>query len=147
MNNFGYDWTGHSQQRAQPGCQQPPLPTVQGAGLNQNRLAYPPLQGHEIQAEEDILPKDVPMDGSAGWFPAQNLQFVVMRRWNKQGTFDTVLYVPYQPEAPQKQPESSTSLDDFMAAINARFDKIEKVLTKPRHYPKNNQKPKEETVT
>lgn len=152
MNNFGgnnYDWRGPSQQQqtinSSPNTQQI-YRNTQVTGLNQNGLSYIPLQGHAVQSEQDILPKDVPMDGSAGWFPAQNLQYVIMRRWNNQGMFDTILYVPYQPEQENNQvsTEQSASLNEFMAQINARFDKLEKAVARKPYYPRNN-KPKEES--
>lgn len=151
MEGNGFPWQnsqGNTQQSGRT-TQPPGFPNIRMNNQPIPMASFPPLNGHWVNSMDDILPRDVPNDGSAGWFPANDFSFVTMRRWNNQGTFDTIVYIPFQPNQ-QAQPNlqndssaSTMSLDALMNVINARFDKLEKAVAKKQYYRKPINKQKE----
>ena len=94
---------------------QPTLPSI----------AQPMLTGHLVASQEDIKPNDVPMNGSAAYFPSQDGQVIYAKAWNQNGTITTVEYVPRQGQEVQQAPtlfdiaNQLSNIEDLLSAIPA----------------------------
>ena len=62
------------------------------------------------------------MDGSFSWFPMADGSAVIGKRWNSDGTIQTVRYAPESTEPQQP-------VDVVPAYISSRLDRIEGILT------------------
>jgi hypothetical protein len=83
--------------------------------------AYTPqLAGRAVQDVSQVGVGEVPTDGSTGWFPALDGSCVWARRWNGNGTIETVRYVP----------EPSPEPVDELAALRQRLEAVEAALAK-----------------
>ena len=72
-----------------------PQPTPMNWGQNGPRYAAPStLPGRQISSIDEIMPNDVPMDGSVSFFPVRDGSCVYAKFWNRQGTIDTIKFVP-----------------------------------------------------
>lgn len=113
-------------------------------GMYQNRFSAPPpprpvfdstpaptLPGYYVSSEDDIIPGNVPMDGSISFFPSRDLSRIFIRQWNKQGDLEHLTYVlepqnvPQQipsqqdPQAPSRQdPPEVNVLTEALTAFN-----------------------------
>lgn len=95
-------------------------------GQNGNRYAAPStLPGRQISSIDEIMPNDVPMDGSVSFFPVRDGSCVYAKYWNRQGTIDTVKFVP---AIATSEEETVNNQPDFVQEILRRLDKIEKSL-------------------
>lgn len=85
------------------------------------------ILGRFVSSPGDIRPNDVPMDGSIGVFPANDMSCIVTKAWNSDGRIVTARYVRQEdvPEPQQKQAK-----DEFSTTVLDRLDKIEKSLNK-----------------
>lgn len=83
----------------------------------------------------NVSPNDVPMDGNPAIFPKNDFTEIYVKSWTPNGTIQTVVYRPVQPE---NQSEANIPQMDFNALnedmkalredILARLDSIEKSM-------------------
>lgn len=85
------------------------------------------IPGRMVQAENNIRPNDVPMDGSVALFPLQDMSCIYGKAWNTDGQIITVRYVPDQPQQPA---QAEGAKEDPFAQVNSRLDGIEATLQK-----------------
>ena len=82
--------------------------------------------GRIVNDENEIMPNEVPMDGTIGIFPKSDGSEVIVKSWTQNGTISTVKYVPVvEGETPQ------VSNDPYPEIID-RLDRIEKQLNTRR---------------
>lgn len=92
----------------------PPMPIPQNRYMNTGwRDAYSSfspdqpkqsLPGFYISSPQDILPRDVPMDGSISFFPANDLSYIIIKQWTGNGTIAEEKYVLDPQNHPQPAP-------------------------------------------
>ena len=131
-NGWGYD----------PGPQTPPPSQNAGQRLARFNSApnQPPsaLPGRIIQSPGDVMPDEVPMDGSLSVFPLADLSCIYAKGWTDNG-ITTVRYVPEQRVVEQAQ-RPAVIPEDFRNEIFARLDAIEAALPKPKQATKKEEK-------
>lgn len=103
--------------------QEPPQPIQPAQQPMQMTQSFIP--GRTVQNIAEVVPQEVPMDGSVALFLTSDLSAVFAKAWNQNGTISTVKYVPEQTPEPEPTP------DPFQQQIFARLDAIEKVLKQP----------------
>lgn len=114
---------GQYQQNFQPQVQQV-QPQQQTSGL----VCKPVVDA------SNVSPNDVPMDGNAAVFPKNDFSEIYVKSWTPNGTIQTIVYKPVQPE---NQSESTNipqidfnALNEDVRALRedilARLDSIEK---------------------
>lgn len=91
------------------------------------------IPGRVVNAPEEIVANEVPMDGSISLFPKNDYSCIYAKQWNSDGTIKTVRYVPEIVEQTQKR-------DSLEELIDKRFDRLENMINS-----KGNQKRKEAT--
>lgn len=112
----------------QPGMYPQNYPTVPNVSAVQARPRTIP--GRMIYSPDEIVPQEVPMDGSVSLFPMHDWSCVYGKWWTSNGQIQTVKFVLEQPK--KEIDESAVSLSD----ISARLEKVERYLFKNKH--KNN---------
>lgn len=104
----------------------PAVPGVSGVPTARPRT----IPGRMIYSPDEIVPQEVPMDGSVSLFPMHDWSCVYGKWWTSNGQIQTVKFVLEQPK--KEIDESAASLSD----ISARLEKVERYLFKSKH--KNN---------
>lgn len=115
---------GQYQQNFQPPVQQP---QQQSQGL----VCKPVVDA------SNVSPNDVPMDGNAAVFPKNDFSEIYVKSWTPNGTIQTIVYKPVQPE---NQSEGTNiphmdfnALNEDVRALRedilARLDSIEKSMS------------------
>lgn len=117
---------------------QPPTASPLQQFSNYNQPPVKRVPARIINDPKEIMPNEVPMDGSVSLFPTADYSCVYAKAWNANGMIDTVKYVP---EKPETQP--TVQSQDVLTAILARLDNIERTLNK-RNKPYNKPVPKKE---
>ena len=140
MNNMSGQMNQNNLQAQTPGY----------AGFN--NFQRPPMAsmmpGRIVASADEIVPQEVPMDGSVSLFPQNDYSCIYAKTWTKEGTIATLKFVPEQPqnEEPKKSP-----LEMRLDSIEQKLDAMTRqMFNRPRNYQKrnNNQsKKKEETPT
>lgn len=102
------------QQPYQPAMPQP-MPIQPTSGIS----------GHLVGSHEEIQPNDVPMNGQAAYFPAQDGSVIYAKQWNPNGSITTVRYVPAVDEQEDSTP--TITLQDIVDQL----DDIRDLLKKP----------------
>lgn len=82
----------------------------------------PSMAGRVVSAIGDVTPNDVPMDGSAAYFPVSDGSAVYAKAWRTDGTIGTVRYVPEVQEAEDSRPQVT------LADVMDRLDSMEDML-------------------
>lgn len=108
-------------------------PTVAGSYYPQIQPSYIPptyqpivrqnnsmVNGRLINNESEITPSEIPMDNSVSLFPLNDYSVIIAKQWGKDGTIQTVRYVPEQSNG-----EPQESLSDL---VNRRFDELAKLV-------------------
>lgn len=108
-------------------------------------LSYsiPQITGRLIRTIDEVTPQEVPMNGSPGVFPLQDMSAIFVKAWTKEGNIATVRFVP---EA-QEEKQVSTNLDARLDAIDKRFDKLERMLSKKPYKPMRKENRNEQPYT
>lgn len=108
---FGNQWqqpfTGFQPQFQQ---QQQYQPT-----MTQN-VASQGITGRVVASLEEIVPNDVPMNGSTAFFPVSDGSAIFARAWNRDGSIATVVYRPVTDEQTDQQPQ--VTLMDVMDQLS-----------------------------
>lgn len=118
-----------------------------GGNMNQNSFGYPSLSafsntrptipGRKVNGIEDIMPNEIPMDGTVSLFPKADFSCIFAKQWNSDGTISTVTFVPHSPNA-----QPSNGSDDISKHENNEFNEtvlknlsdIKKMLSKQNNY-------------
>ena len=107
------------------------------AGFNNfQRPAMPAsIPGRMVTNADEIVPQEVPMDGSVSLFPQNDYSCIYAKTWTKEGTIATMKFVPEQPQngEPKKSP-----LEERLDRIDQQLESLNKKLNKPRNFQKRN---------
>ena len=128
----------------QPRFQQPEVPAQQ---VHQQT---PPVQqmprglnGMVVQAIENVTADCVPMDGSAAFFPKQDLSEIYVKSWCADGTIRTLTYKPVQPNTSKEVQADEGKMASGLAQnvtevferhfneLSEKIDRLEQSMTKP----------------
>lgn len=111
----------------------------------QNQFVQQPVQqpqgivGKIVNDFSELTANDVPMNGSAAFFPKADGSELQVRSWTANGTIQTIVYRPVQPENQSEgtnipQMDFNALNEDVRALredILARLDSIEKSVAVP----------------
>lgn len=100
-----------------------------------NQVRTNQILGKFISSPNDILPNEVPMDGSVGIFPSTDGSCILAKHWNSDGTITTIRFIPEVVVSNEQKP-------DLMSEITDRLDRIEKMLSSRQK--QSNSQPKKE---
>nr|DAF31541.1 MAG TPA: hypothetical protein [Caudoviricetes sp.] len=127
-------WTTRPQSQVQP------MPIEQPQQVMQPQVK--PLTGKVVQTLEAITANDVPMDGTAAFFPKQDLSEIYVKGWNAEGQIETIVYKPVRDTKPTQEVNNTFDAEKFKIdlsesvteGITARLDnlysKIEEIESK-----------------
>lgn len=119
MNNRNYGYGMGMMPQPQYPQAYPGMP--QQMTIPQQQIPTPVVQsipGHIVNGMNDIVPNDVPMDGSCSFFPVSDGSAIYVKAWNSNGTIQTVKYVP-ETIPDQVVDTSTTTLDEVMKKLNS----------------------------
>ena len=85
------------------------------------------LVGKMVNSEADVAPNEVPMDGSAGIYPARDFSAIYIKTWNKNGTISTIKFIPEMAETVSQEPNTNS-------VILERLDKLTSMVSKIKQY-------------
>lgn len=151
QNNFYNPQAAYQPQFFNPYMQQPRFPQ-QEIPVQQmqpvQQMAQQPAAPHGINgmvvASQDKITADcVPMDGSAAFFPKQDLSEIYVKNWCADGTIRTLTFKPVSEPQPNNLPMNSSGTpvsapDVIMELFESKFneisekiDRLEQSMTKP----------------
>jgi len=81
----------------------------------------PSLMGRIVNNINEVMPNEVPANGTMAVFPDLGANVVYVKRMQQDGTIQTLKYVA-------EQPSESTKTTDVTTIINERFDRLEKLM-------------------
>lgn len=127
-----YQQYGYNPYFQQPRMQQPQIEPLQTANQFQQQLQSG-INGRVVQSVEMITANDVPMDGSAAFFPMQDMSAILAKSWNADGTIKTVIFKPINETVPQNEIQNKENLkidlsDGTVSAFMDRFDELSERL-------------------
>lgn len=99
---------------------------------------YPPINGRTITTEQEITPRDIPMDGSVTYFPLADFSAIIGKYWDDTGTLRKMCFVRAD-ESNQNGSENGVTLD----MVLAKLEEIETKLHYRSSHPKKPYRPKE----
>lgn len=123
-----YPQYGYNPYFQQQRMQQPQVDQMQTVNQFQQQMPRG-INGRVVQSVEMITANDVPMDGSAAFFPMQDMSAILAKSWNADGTIKTVIFKPVNETVPQNSAQNQENLkfdlsDGTVAAFMDRFDEL-----------------------
>lgn len=107
-----------------------------------NNMAQPmppvdAIRGRVVDDINAVVANDVVMDGKPTIFPTKDYACIYVKRWNANGTIDTVPYVPAPDMAPGQGAQNpadilnglSNAFAAFVQEVGARFDRVEQYIS------------------
>lgn len=88
------------------------------------------LVGRTVSSADEITPNEVPMDGTAAYFPTVDGGLIVAKAWNSDGQLTTVNYAPVMPQQSEQTDDNSPTLADVMNQLSNIQDQLD--LLKPK---------------
>lgn len=148
QNNFYNPQQAYQPQFFNPYMQQqrfpqPDLPSQQAPQMIQQPPAPHGLNGMVVLSQDRITADCVPMDGSAAFFPKQDLSEIYVKSWQADGTIRTLTFKPVSEPQPNNLPMNSSGTpvsapDVIMELFESKFneisekiDRLEQSMTKP----------------
>lgn len=102
--------------------QQPePMQTVQQVQAPQQQVRG--LNGMVVQSVDNVTADCVPMDGSAAFFPKQDLSEIYVKSWNADGTIRTLTYKPIEMSESNRKIDSEAN-ESVTDVFQKRFDEL-----------------------
>lgn len=111
----GFPYQGQGFQTAVPLPM--PAPQPQAQSLPQRSVIY----GRPVNQIEEVLPQDVPMDGTCSLFPTNDGTAIYKKYWNSDGTIKTIKFVP---ETIPEQVEQPNAMEELKAYLDEKFDAV-----------------------
>lgn len=128
----------------QPRFQQPEIPVQQVQQQAQPVQQMPRgLNGMVVQSIDNVTADCVPMDGSAAFFPKQDLSEIYVKSWCADGTIRTLTYKPVQPDAPKEVQADANKIssglaqnvtdvfEKHFAELSEKIDRLELSIARP----------------
>lgn len=77
------------------------------------------ISGRVVSSPDEITVQEVPTDGSLGLFPSADGSCIYGKRWNSNGTIETITYVQQaqEPPAPDRIDVLSSKVDKILGII------------------------------
>lgn len=121
---------------------------TQPSNTNQSQAQFPPslqpsstpLNGRFISSPDDILPREISMDGGVSLFPMSDYTCIYAKQWDANGNIQTVKYVPVIENGDQNEIPNITGIDTVLEHLGSIEQKLEKI-EKQRPYYYNKKKP------
>lgn len=127
-----YPQYGYNPYFQQTRMQLPQIEQVQPVNQLQQQMPRG-VNGRVVQSVEMITANDVPMDGSAAFFPMQDMSAIFAKSWNADGTIKTIIFKPINETVPQSEIQNKENLkidlsEGAVAAFMDRFDELSERL-------------------
>lgn len=97
-------------------------PNLANAMANQRPII--PIRGRIVTSEQDIVPAEIPMDGSICLFMTEDCKKVIAKQWNSNGVLQSIIYSISSNE----QAQSECQNGDNTGELKAQLDRIENML-------------------
>ena len=128
----------------QPRFKQPEVPVQQVQQQTPQVQQMPRgLNGMVVQAIENVTADCVPMDGSAAFFPKQDLSEIYVKSWCADGTIRTLTYKPVQSDVPKEVQADANKMASGLAQnvtevferhfneLSEKIDRLELSIARP----------------
>lgn len=106
-------------------------PNLSNAMANQQPII--PIRGRIVTSEQDIVPAEIPMDGSICLFMTEDCKSIIAKQWNSNGVLQSLIYSPSSNE----QAQSECQNGDSTGELKAQLDRIENMLKRQNHQNKS----------
>ena len=85
------------------------------------------IAGKFVNTVNEILPQDVPMDGSRSVFPTYDGNTIFVKYWNPDGTISTVKYDKADPIAPLTDSSEDSKWGAIRYELESLSDRVKKL--------------------
>lgn len=114
--DYGYGMNGNQFYGQMPGnasqvYQRPAMQPQQMFGQQMQSNVF----GKMIQAPTDIMPGDIPMNGTPCFFPMQDGSAIYMKAWSADGTINTMRFLPENPAT--KEPTQLDRIENMLSTF------------------------------
>lgn len=87
------------------------------------------LGGRIINDPAEIMPSEIPMDGTPTLFLSQDYSKIYVKAWSADGTIKTFVYSPIE-QSNAESPKTGDTENSMYAMFMDRFDKLEQMINR-----------------
>lgn len=88
-------------------------PNLANAMANQRPII--PIRGRIVTSEQDIVPAEIPMDGSICLFMTEDCKKVIAKQWNSNGVLQSIIYSISSNEQAQSECQNGDNTGELKA--------------------------------
>lgn len=143
------NWGASPQTGAQMPSRMSPQPSSGGMNpflMNQRAPAQIPagLYGRVVASPDDIMPNEVPMDGTPSFFPKEDFSCIYGRKWMPDGRIVPVTFVPQVDTQADPEPnQNGGQMEEILAklaSIEALLNSLPATVESPKENTSNKKK-------
>lgn len=97
-------------------------PNLANAMANQRPII--PIRGRIVTSEQDIVPAEIPMDGSICLFMTEDCKNVIAKQWNSNGVLQSIIYSISSNEQAQSECQNGDSTEELIKNCCGDYDRI-----------------------
>lgn len=90
-------------------------PNLANAMANQRPII--PIRGRIVTSEQDIVPAEIPMDGSICLFMTEDCKKVIAKQWNSNGVLQSIIYSISSNEHAQSECQNGDNTGELKAQL------------------------------
>lgn len=94
----------------------------------QMNLPQTSIRGRVVADISQVVPNEVPMDGSVSLFPSQDYSCIYAKQWAADGTIKTMKFIPAV-ETQVVEAERVNPVDILRADVMSRLDNIQEMIS------------------
>ena len=83
-----------------------------------------PTNGRWVESYEDIMPREVPMDGSICFFPQEDCSCIYAKFWDNNGNLQSFRFLPEKNEPPVQQQTIPAEMNDILKGYTSITENI-----------------------
>ena len=99
----------------------------------QQQQSIASLSGRVVNSFEELTVNDIPMNGSAAYFPKSDMSEIECRQWRNDGTISKIVFKPIvnsntNTSTDKEEKSLESAFNEFVGTFNDRLDKLEKMI-------------------
>lgn len=95
-------------------------PNLANAMANQRPII--PIRGRIVTSEQDIVPAEIPMDGSICLFMTEDCKKVIAKQWNSNGVLQSIIYSISSNEQAQSECQNGDNTGSVKMRANGIYE-------------------------
>lgn len=110
-----------------PTMSEPPSYGRTSTPTTARQTGFPVIYGRPVNAIEDVMPNEVPMDGNISVFPKTDWTVIYAKVWTSDGTLRTFKFIPEETIPTRSNDANTQPLDALKPALTNVAERLQAI--------------------